>query len=125
VVVRADFGVPIDTRVPDFLTVEEAGAVLRFSRGKAYELAWRVSRHRRRERGAGHPAGPTVACTTRSVREVDRRLDHMANPNDTHDRAGRDRVSSRVDAVQVARDSSTCPPLASRRSAVELIPRLG
>jgi len=39
VVVRADFGVPIDTRVLDFLTVEEAGAVLRFSRGKVYELA--------------------------------------------------------------------------------------
>jgi len=37
--VRADFGVPVDDRPPDFLTVEEAGAVLRFSRGKAYELA--------------------------------------------------------------------------------------
>jgi len=36
--VRADFGVPVDERPPDFLTVEEAGAVLRFSRGKAYEL---------------------------------------------------------------------------------------
>ena len=36
---RADFGVPVDDRPPDFLTVEEAGAVLRFSRGKAYELA--------------------------------------------------------------------------------------
>ena len=38
-VVRADVGVPVDDRPPDFLTVEEAGAVLRFSRGKAYELA--------------------------------------------------------------------------------------
>ena len=38
-VVRADFVVPVDDRPPDFLTVEEAGAVLRFSRGKAYELA--------------------------------------------------------------------------------------
>ena len=36
---RADFGVPVDDRPPDFLTVEEAGAVLRLSRGKAYELA--------------------------------------------------------------------------------------
>ena len=36
---RADFGVPVDGRPPDFLTVEEAGAVLRLSRGKAYELA--------------------------------------------------------------------------------------
>ena len=36
---RADFGVCVDDRPPDFLTVEEAGAVLRFSRGKAYELA--------------------------------------------------------------------------------------
>ena len=36
---RADFGVSVDDRAPDFLTVEEAGAVLRFSRGKAYELA--------------------------------------------------------------------------------------
>ena len=36
---RADFGVPVDGRPPDFLTVEEAGAVLRFSRGKSYELA--------------------------------------------------------------------------------------
>ena len=36
---RADFGVPVDDRPPDFLTVEEAGAVLRFSRGKSYELA--------------------------------------------------------------------------------------
>ncbi len=36
---RADFGVPVVDRAPDFLTVEEAGAVLRFSRGKAYELA--------------------------------------------------------------------------------------
>ena len=36
---RPDFGVPVDDRAPDFLTVEEAGAVLRFSRGKAYELA--------------------------------------------------------------------------------------
>ena len=36
---RADFGDPVDDRPPDFLTVEEAGAVLRFSRGKAYELA--------------------------------------------------------------------------------------
>lgn len=35
----ADFNVPADDRPPDFLTVEEAGAVLRFSRGKAYELA--------------------------------------------------------------------------------------
>ena len=38
-VVRANFGFPVDDRLPDFLTVEEAGAVLRFSRGKAYELA--------------------------------------------------------------------------------------
>jgi len=37
--VRADFGVPVDDRAPDFLTVEEAGEVLRFSRGKACELA--------------------------------------------------------------------------------------
>jgi excisionase family DNA binding protein len=37
--VRANFGVPVDDRPPDFLTVEEAGAVLRLSRGKAYELA--------------------------------------------------------------------------------------
>ena len=36
---RADFGVPVDDRPPDFLTVDEAGAVLRLSRGKAYELA--------------------------------------------------------------------------------------
>ena len=36
---RADFGGPVDHRPPDFLTVVEAGAVLRFSRGKAYELA--------------------------------------------------------------------------------------
>ena len=36
---RADFAVPVDDRPPDFLTVEEAGTVLRFSRGKAYELA--------------------------------------------------------------------------------------
>ena len=36
---RADFSVPVDDRAPDFLTVEEAGEVLRFSRGKAYELA--------------------------------------------------------------------------------------
>ena len=36
---RADFAVPVDDRPPDFLTVEEAGAVLRLSRGKAYELA--------------------------------------------------------------------------------------
>ena len=35
----ADFGSVVDDRPPDFLTVEEAGAVLRFSRGKAYELA--------------------------------------------------------------------------------------
>ena len=35
----ADSAVPADYRPPDFLTVEEAGAVLRFSRGKAYELA--------------------------------------------------------------------------------------
>ena len=36
---RADFVVPVDDRAPDFLTVEEAGAVLRFSRSKSYELA--------------------------------------------------------------------------------------
>ena len=36
---RADLGISGDDRPPDFLTVEEAGAVLRFSRGKAYELA--------------------------------------------------------------------------------------
>ena len=36
---RADFGVPVVDRAPDFLTVEEAGSALRFSRGKAYELA--------------------------------------------------------------------------------------
>ena len=36
---RADSAVPVDDRPPDFLTVEEAGSVLRFSRGKAYELA--------------------------------------------------------------------------------------
>ena len=36
---RADFGVPVGDCPPELLTVEEAGAVLRFSRGKAYELA--------------------------------------------------------------------------------------
>ena len=36
---RAICGLPVDDRPPDFLTVEEAGAVLRLSRGKAYELA--------------------------------------------------------------------------------------
>ena len=36
---RADFRVSVGDRPPDFLTVEEAGAVLRFSRGKSYELA--------------------------------------------------------------------------------------
>ena len=36
---RADFVVSVADRPPDFLTVEEAGAVLRFSRSKSYELA--------------------------------------------------------------------------------------
>ena len=36
---RPDFAVPPDDRPSDFLTLEEAGTVLRFSRGKAYELA--------------------------------------------------------------------------------------
>ena len=37
--VRANRATEIDERPPDLLTVEEAGAVLRLSRGKAYELA--------------------------------------------------------------------------------------
>ena len=36
---RPDFAVPLDDRPPDFLLVEEAGAVLRISRGKADEFA--------------------------------------------------------------------------------------
>ena len=37
---RANFGAAVDEPPPDFLTVEEGAAVLRFSRGKAaYELA--------------------------------------------------------------------------------------
>jgi len=37
--VRPDFAVPPDDRPPDFLTLAEAGAVLRFSRGIADESA--------------------------------------------------------------------------------------
>jgi hypothetical protein len=37
--VRANRATDKDERPPDLLTVEEAGAVLRLSRGKAYELA--------------------------------------------------------------------------------------
>jgi hypothetical protein len=37
--VRPDFAVLLDDRPPDFLTVEEAGAVLRISRVVADELA--------------------------------------------------------------------------------------
>ena len=36
---RADFAAAVDERPPDLLTVEEAGAVLRIGRSKAYELA--------------------------------------------------------------------------------------
>lgn len=36
---RPDFAVPLDERPADFLTLAEAGAVLRFSRGIADELA--------------------------------------------------------------------------------------
>ena len=69
---RPDFGVPVDDRAPDFLTVEEAG-----------------------------------------------------DPNDSPDRAGRNRVANRVGAAKVPRDSSTGPPLASRRAAVDPVPRVG
>jgi len=37
--VRTNRATEIDERPPDLLSVEEAGAVLRLSRGKAYELA--------------------------------------------------------------------------------------
>ena len=37
--VRANRATETDERSPDLLSVEEAGAVLRLSRGKAYELA--------------------------------------------------------------------------------------
>jgi len=49
----------------------------------------------------------------------------MADPNDLPDRAGLDRVANRVGAVAVPRDSSTGPPLASRRAAVDPVPRVG
>ena len=52
----------------------------------------------------------------------------MADLNDSPDRAGRDRVASRVasrvEVVEVSRDSSTGPPLASSRAAVVPVPRV-
>ncbi len=48
----------------------------------------------------------------------------MADPNDTLDRAGRDRVAGRVEVIEVSRDSSTYPPLAPRRAAFDPVLRV-
>jgi hypothetical protein len=49
----------------------------------------------------------------------------MADPNDSSERSGRDRVATLIEAVEIPRDSSTGPPLASRRADVDPVPRVG
>ncbi|MCY7300851.1 MAG: hypothetical protein LH616_16795, partial [Ilumatobacteraceae bacterium] len=82
-------------------------------------------RDRWSEWNAGHPAVPAASSATRRARRLDRRPDHVADPNDSPDRAGRNRVANRVGAVEVPLDSFTGPPLASRRAAVDPVPRVG
>ena len=69
---KADLGVPVDDRAPDFLTVEEAGAVLRFSRGKVYELA-------REFLATGGASGTPVIRLVRRCSSVRFRADHECN----------------------------------------------